>query len=34
MATQNLKSFQSEGGFSVSEATIIDADRNIIDKKQ
>lgn len=31
MATQNLKSFQSEGGFSVSEATIIDADRNIID---
>jgi hypothetical protein len=31
MATQNLQSFQSEGGFSVTEATIIDADRNIID---
>lgn len=26
-----LKSFQSEGGFSVSEATIIDENRNVID---
>jgi len=31
MATKIVKSFQSEGGFSVSEATIIDENRHIID---
>lgn len=31
MATKVLKSLQSEGGFSVAEATIIDENRNIID---
>lgn len=31
MATKILKSLQSEGGFSVAEATIIDENRNIID---
>ena len=31
MATQIVKSFQSEGGFSVKEETIIDENRHIID---
>jgi hypothetical protein len=31
MANKILKSLQSEGGFSVAEATIIDENRNIID---
>jgi hypothetical protein len=31
MATKILRSLQSEGGFSVAEATIIDENRNIID---
>ena len=31
MATQIVKSFQSEGGFSVKEATIIDENRHVID---
>ena len=31
MATKIVKSFQSEGGFSVKEATIIDENRHIID---
>ncbi len=31
MATKIVKSFQSEGGFSISEATIIDENRHIID---
>jgi len=31
MATKVLRSLQSEGGFSVAEATIIDESRNIID---
>lgn len=31
MATKVLRSLQSEGGFSVAEATIIDENRNIID---
>lgn len=31
MATKVLRSLQSEGGFSVAEATIIDETRNIID---
>ena len=31
MATKIVKSFQSEGGFSVKEATIIDENRHVID---
>ena len=31
MATQIVKSFQSEGGFSVKEETIIDENRHVID---